>query len=140
MLPPPTSRLRFRKMNAADLDEVEAVLSAADPVRSTRRPRTRADAERWIDWNLSNYSQHGFGLWVIEAHDGSFIGDCGSKTLKARTSPRLATTYTSLVRQGSGPKPAGGARHIRERSGSIAGSSLIGDCLIPPHHRRPRDG
>ena len=25
----------------------------------------------------NNYSEHGFGLWLIETHAGEFIGDCG---------------------------------------------------------------
>lgn len=32
----------------------------------------------WIDWNLANYRDHGFGLWVIELLDGGAqLGDCG---------------------------------------------------------------
>lgn len=31
----------------------------------------------WIEWNVRNYAQHGFGLWVVETHDGGFVGDCG---------------------------------------------------------------
>ena len=31
----------------------------------------------WIEWNLNNYEQHGFGLWVVESHHGEFVGDCG---------------------------------------------------------------
>jgi RimJ/RimL family protein N-acetyltransferase len=34
--------------------------------------------EGWIGWNLDNYAEHGFGLWVIEHKDeGLFLGDCG---------------------------------------------------------------
>lgn len=33
--------------------------------------------EGWIEWNRRNYSEHGFGLWVIETHSGEFVGDCG---------------------------------------------------------------
>lgn len=64
-------------MAGPDLDEVEAVLSAPDPARPNRRQRTRADAEHWIEWNQRNYLEHGYGLWVIETHDGRFVGDCG---------------------------------------------------------------
>ena len=77
MLPEPTPRLRFREMTAGDLDEMTAVLGAPDPVRPQRRRRTRADAERWIAWNQENYAEHGFGLWVVERHDGTLVGDCG---------------------------------------------------------------
>jgi len=31
----------------------------------------------WVDWQLHNYAEHGFGLWVVESHDGGFVGDCG---------------------------------------------------------------
>lgn len=31
----------------------------------------------WIEWTRRNYDEHGFGLWVIETHDGEFVGDCG---------------------------------------------------------------
>lgn len=35
-------------------------------------------AQRWIDWNLRNYRDHGFGLWVVETiATGRPIGDCG---------------------------------------------------------------
>ena len=77
MLPSPTSRLRFREMTDDDLDDMAAVLGAPDPVRPERRQRTRADAERWIAWNIQNYADHGFGLWIVETHDGGFVGDCG---------------------------------------------------------------
>jgi RimJ/RimL family protein N-acetyltransferase len=31
----------------------------------------------WITWNRHNYEEHGFGLWIVETHDGRFVGDCG---------------------------------------------------------------
>lgn len=34
-------------------------------------------AAEWIEWNVANYAEHGFGLWVIETHAGEFVGDCG---------------------------------------------------------------
>lgn len=40
-------------------------------------PKSRAQAQSWIDWNAQNYAVHGFGLWVVETHDGEFVGDCG---------------------------------------------------------------
>ena len=38
---------------------------------------TARGPEGWVDWNLRNYAEHGFGLWVIETHAGEFVGDCG---------------------------------------------------------------
>jgi RimJ/RimL family protein N-acetyltransferase len=77
VLPPDTPRLTFREMVPDDLDELAGVLGAPDLARPQRRRRTREDAERWIAWNQRNYAELGFGLWVIETHDGRFVGDCG---------------------------------------------------------------
>ena len=74
MLPEPTSRLRFRPMETADLDDMTAVLSAPAPVRVDRPARTREDAVRWIEWQERNHAEHGFGLWVVETHGGAFVG------------------------------------------------------------------
>ena len=37
-----------------------------------------AHVRRWIEWNLENYDQLGFGLWALELKtSGAFLGDCG---------------------------------------------------------------
>ena len=77
MLPEPTERLRFRPMVMTDLDDITALLVAFDPMRGDRPPSTRDDAVRWIEWQERNYAEHDFGLWVVETHDGTFVGDCG---------------------------------------------------------------
>ena len=64
-------------MVMADLDAMTAVLSAPDPVPVDRPARTRDDAIRWIEWQQRNYVDHGFGLWVVETHEGALVGDCG---------------------------------------------------------------
>lgn len=77
MIPGPTERLRFREMVEADLDEMAALLGDPEVMRYYPRPRTRDEALGWIQWNRRGYAQHGYGLWVIETHDGAFVGDCG---------------------------------------------------------------
>lgn len=43
-----------------------------------RAPKTREESLAWIDWNLANYRDLGFGLWAIELQrTGEFVGDCG---------------------------------------------------------------
>lgn len=38
----------------------------------------RANVRKWIEWNLRNYDEFGFGLWAMELREvGEFIGDCG---------------------------------------------------------------
>lgn len=53
-------------MTDADLPGIAAL-----DIGGSRGPRG------WIEWNRRNYAEHGFGLWVIETHDGEFVGDCG---------------------------------------------------------------
>ena len=40
-------------------------------------PKSREEAGQWISWNEANYAEHGYGLWIVETHDGEFLGDCG---------------------------------------------------------------
>lgn len=77
MLPAPTARLRFREMTVDDFDAMAALLGDPEVMRHYPRPKTREEALRWIEWSQAGYAQHGHGLWVIETHDGEFIGDCG---------------------------------------------------------------
>ncbi len=77
MLPHPTDRLRFREMTLADLDVMSSMLG--DPLVMTYypSPKTRDEAAAWIEWNRDNNARHGYGLWIVETHDGEFVGDCG---------------------------------------------------------------
>ena len=77
MIPEPTPRLRFREMAESDLDVMAALLGDPAVMRYYPRPRTRAEAGEWIAWNRRNYAEHGYGLWILETHDGEFVGDCG---------------------------------------------------------------
>lgn len=64
-------------MSDADLDPMAAMLGDLEVMRFYPRPRTRDEAQAWIDWSRRHYVEHGFGLWVLETHDGEFVGDCG---------------------------------------------------------------
>ena len=73
-----TARLRLREFTAGD--EADAFAMFADPYARTFYPQMsdRAKVRDWIQWNLRNYQEFGFGLWVIERSvDGRFLGDCG---------------------------------------------------------------
>lgn len=38
----------------------------------------RAKVRAWIEWNLHNYDEWGFGLWAMELKvEGQFVGDRG---------------------------------------------------------------
>lgn len=77
MLPAPTARLRFREMTAEDIDLMAGLLGDAEVMKFYPRPKTREEAMAWIEWSRANYAEHGYGLWIIETHDGEFVGDCG---------------------------------------------------------------
>jgi RimJ/RimL family protein N-acetyltransferase len=73
-----TQRLIMREMTDADLDDIAALLGDEYVMRYYPRPKTRSEAQRWIDWNRSLYRDHGFGLWAIALREtGEFVGDCG---------------------------------------------------------------
>ena len=75
---PSTERLRLRRYTAADEPALFEVF--ADPYARGFYPEMadRARVRAWIDWNLRNYKEFGFGLWVLEIKEsGRFIGDCG---------------------------------------------------------------
>jgi RimJ/RimL family protein N-acetyltransferase len=72
-----TERLHLREMGPADLDDMAALLGDPAVMRYYPAPKSRAAALGWIEWNVANYAEHGFGLWVVETADGAFVGDCG---------------------------------------------------------------
>ena len=74
-----TKRLLFRLYTSADEEALYEVF--ADPYARTFYPEMadRARVRAWIDWNLRNYEEFGFGLWAMELKTGGgkLIGDCG---------------------------------------------------------------
>ncbi|GEK85241.1 GNAT family N-acetyltransferase [Microbacterium aerolatum] len=77
LLPQPTTRLRFREMTTSDLDEMAAMLGDPDVMAFYPTPKTRAESLEWIERMQERYARDGHALWVIETHDGEFVGDCG---------------------------------------------------------------
>lgn len=75
-MPPESSRLTFREMTPADLDDMAALLGDPEIMTYYPRPKTRPEAGQWIDWNRRLYRTRGYGLWVIRDEAG-FAGDCG---------------------------------------------------------------
>lgn len=104
MPPPDTRRVHFREMTDADLDTIARLLGDADVMQHYPRPKTRAEAQAWIDWNVRNYAEHGFGLWLLElAATGEPIGDCGLTLQEIGGEPLLEVGYHLFPRhQGHG--------------------------------------
>ena len=64
-------------MTPADLDLMASLLGDPEVMQYYPAPKNREESAAWIVWNQRNYATHGYGLWVIETHEGDFIGDCG---------------------------------------------------------------
>ena len=73
-----TKRLRIRRYTREDFDALYEILSDPETMKYYPRPYDQNGVNRWINWCLDSYEQHGFGLWALELKDtGIFIGDCG---------------------------------------------------------------
>ena len=73
-----TERLLLREYTPDDFDALYEILSDPETMRHYPAPYDEAGTRHWIEWNLENYTQYGFGLWaVVLKETGEFIGDCG---------------------------------------------------------------
>lgn len=103
MLLPTADRLTFRPMTDDDLDAMAGMLGDPEVMTYYPRPKTRAEVRAWIDWNKRNYEEHGYGLWILESADGSFVGDCGLTWQLVNGRPELEVGYhVALAAQGLG--------------------------------------
>lgn len=121
MLPDPTSRLRFREMTHEDLDEMAALLGDPEIMTYYPAPKTRDEALGWINWNIDNYSTYGHGLWIIETHDGEFVGDCGLTVQRPEGEPEIEVGYhvrTDFQRRGLATEAASACRDFARASGA----------------------
>jgi RimJ/RimL family protein N-acetyltransferase len=60
----------------------------------------RSKVREWIEWNLRNYEEFGFGLWVVELKTtGAFIGDCGLTYQDVEGRPELEIGYHVVERE-----------------------------------------
>ena len=74
----------------------------------------------WIEWNCRNYSQYGFGLWVIETHAGEFVGDCGLTMQEVEGEWQVEAGWhvrSDLRRQGYAAEAAEAVRMVAQKSG-----------------------
>ncbi len=73
-----TERLLLREYTMDDFDAPYEIMSDPETMQHYPAPFDEARTRRWIEWNLENYQQYGFGLWaVVLKETGEFIGDCG---------------------------------------------------------------
>nr|WP_241393563.1 GNAT family N-acetyltransferase [Clostridium butyricum] len=73
-----TNRLIFREYTLDDFDNLYEIVSDPETMRHYPKPFDEERTRGWIEWNLENYKNYGFGLWAVTLKKtGEFIGDCG---------------------------------------------------------------
>ena len=73
-----TERLLLREYSLEDFDALYEIMSDPETMQHYPAPFDEEKTRKWIEWNLENYAQYGFGLWaVVLKETGEFIGDCG---------------------------------------------------------------
>ena len=73
-----TNRLFLRKMNQSDYPALCKILQDVDVMYAYEGVFSDAETQKWLDNQISNYKEYGFGLWaVILKATGKMIGQCG---------------------------------------------------------------
>lgn len=132
--PQPTDRMQFREMTDADLDNMAALLGDPEVMRFYPAPKSREEAASWIQWNRGNYAEHGYGLWIVETHNGEFIGDCGLTWQQVNGAQKLEVGYhvrSDLHGQGFATEAAVACRDYARQN--LAAKELI--AIIHPDNR-----
>ena len=73
-----TKRLLLREMNQQDFSALFNIFSHPETMKHYPAPFDKKRVKDWIEWNIQNYRNYGFGLWsVVLKETGQVIGDCG---------------------------------------------------------------
>jgi len=73
-----TGRLILREYSYDDFNNLFEIMSDAETMKHYPDPFDEKRTKGWIEWNIKNYKEYGFGLWaVVLKETGKFIGDCG---------------------------------------------------------------
>ncbi|GAA1944244.1 GNAT family N-acetyltransferase [Brevibacterium antiquum] len=121
-------------MSTDDLDEMASLLGDPRVMEHYPHPKDRAETAEWIDRNQRRSATDGFGLWIIETHDGEFLGDCGLTWQKLHSSIELEVGYhvkTSAQNLGFATEAAAACR-------DFAGTHALASCLVSIIHRDNR--
>ena len=73
-----TERMILREYTLQDFNALYEIMSDAETMQHYPNPFDKERTMKWIEWNLQNYKEYGFGLWAaVLKETGEFIGDCG---------------------------------------------------------------
>ena len=60
-----TERLLLRELTLDDFDALYEILSDTETMQHYPKPFDEERTKGWIEWNLRNYKEYGFGLWAV---------------------------------------------------------------------------
>ena len=73
-----TENLLLREFTHEDFPALFEIFSDPETMRHYPKPFDENHIKDWIEWNLQNYEEYGFGLWAVVLREtDEFIGDCG---------------------------------------------------------------
>lgn len=79
-----TDRLKLRSFNKADVEPMLQILNGKDVLRYFPKtdPLSRERVEKMIEYLLSHWQEHRFGLWAVELRSsGELLGRCGLQVI-----------------------------------------------------------
>lgn len=132
-----TSRLILRYFTLEDTDALATILSDREVMQySIGGVKTRSQTQEFINWVISHYQKHGFGLYAVtERETGRLIGYCGllvwyfEEVIEIEIGYRLGTKYWG---KGLATEAAMAVRNYAWDRLKI--NRLI--CLIQPENKR----
>lgn len=111
-----------------------SLLGDPEVMRFYPSPKSTEDAANWIRWNQNNYAEYGYGLWIIETHEGEFVGDCGLTWQLVNGARKLEVGYhvrSDLQGQGLATEAATACRSFAENN--TEATELV--AIIHPDNR-----
>ena len=131
-VPDPTDRLCFREYTADDLDLVSELFDDDQALQFYPKMDRASGHRSWIEWNLANYRDHGFGLWVIERiDDGSPLGDCGLTFQNVAGDEMLEIGYHLIERHRGLGYATEAATACRNYAFDVVGAEVVCSIVDP---------
>lgn len=73
-----TNRLVLREMQQSDYSALSRILQDSEVMYAYEGAFTDAETQEWLDKQINNYNECGFGLWAVTLKTtGEMIGQCG---------------------------------------------------------------
>lgn len=72
-----TTRLRLRSWGETDREAFAALNAHPEVMHDLGGPIERAASDRKLDHYAQAYEEHGYCRWLLEEHDGTFVGYAG---------------------------------------------------------------